>query len=1011
MRIYKPVGILLLLFFSQFETVKKAAAAESDLLNILLSRPAASSITISLLPHRSLSLYCEYHKTSDSILHNTPIQEVGAGRSATIVLTDLIADTPYTYRLRYRESSATAYIAGEEHFFHTQRARGSAFTFTVEADPHLYDKKGCSNLMRIALQNQAQDFPDFMLDLGDTFGDDHNPFTITQPEIEQLHTEMRGFFGAVCHSIPFLFCIGNHEGEFGYYLQQMPPENIAVYATLARKTWFPNPVPDDFYSGNTQSESYNIGLPENYYAFEWGDALLVVLDAYRYFSGNAKPRNWEWTLGQEQYTWFKQTLETSSAPYKFVFIHHILGQTRGGVAVADGYEWGGYNQKGVWEFDQMRPEWPLPIHQLMVKNGVQIFFQGHDHLYAREELDGIVYQEVPMPSDSTYIIGTTDNGGAYNGVKLDASGHLRVTVTPNRATIDYVRAWLPQDETGGHRNGEVSFSYAVLPAGGDTTAVSDSVFFFGQELLGRPTATSVTLNLCADRPIEAFIEYGTAPLAYSQKTEPRQYPGKIPFTIVLEDLQPATWYKYRLHCRPANSAAGFSARAEHTFTTQRAKGAAFSFAIEADPHLDANTDPELYKRTLQNILASGCDFLIDLGDNFMSEKEPLITPESVLQRHLLLRGYYDLAGHSLPLFLALGNHEGELGFLLDGSDNCLPVWATNIRKQFYPNPIPDGFYSGNTTAEPYVGLRENYYAWEWGDALFVVLDPYWYTTQRQGDNWRFTLGKVQYDWFKSTLESSQAEFKFVFCHQILGGKDSQARGGSDYAGFYEMGGMNADSTWGFSAHRPDWEMPLHQLMVANHVSVFFHGHDHFYARQEKDGLIYQLVPQPGYPGTKSTAKAAEWGYQSGDILPSSGFLRVTVAPETTTVDYIRSLLPAQETAQARNGMIEYAYTLRAGSTTTAAHHSLPPGLFSLEQNYPNPFNPQTSITFTLAASGRVRLEILNTAGQCIQVMIDEQKPAGRYTLSFDASQLAGGLYFSRLTVAGGSITKKMICLH
>jgi hypothetical protein len=110
----------------------------------------------------------------------------------------------------------------------------------------------------------------------------------------------------------------------------------------------------------------------------------------------------------------------------------------------------------------------MPIHQLMVENGVNVYFQGHDHLFAREEVDGIVYQEVPMPSDSTYVIGTTDNGGAYTGVKMDASGHLRVTVSPSRATVEYVRAWLPADEKSGHPNGEVAYTYTVEPG---TTSV------------------------------------------------------------------------------------------------------------------------------------------------------------------------------------------------------------------------------------------------------------------------------------------------------------------------------------------------------------------------------------------------------------------------------------------------------------------------------------------------------------------------------------------------------------
>ena len=104
----------------------------------------------------------------------------------------------------------------------------------------------------------------------------------------------------------------------------------------------------------------------------------------------------------------------------------------------------------------------MPIHQLMVTNGVNIFFQGHDHLYAKEQLDGLVYQEVPMPSDSTYEIGVLANADAYTDVTLDGSGHIRVSVTPTCVTVDYVRAYLPKDTLNGkHRNREVAFSYTV----------------------------------------------------------------------------------------------------------------------------------------------------------------------------------------------------------------------------------------------------------------------------------------------------------------------------------------------------------------------------------------------------------------------------------------------------------------------------------------------------------------------------------------------------------------------
>ena len=181
--------------------------------------------------------------------------------------------------------------------------------------------------------------------------------------------------------------------------------------------------------------------------------------------------------------------------------------------------------------------------------------------------------------------------------------------------------------------------------------------------------------------------------------------------------------------------------------------------------------------------------------------------------------------------------------------------------------------------------------------------------KREFQNWKFTLGKEQYEWFKNVLETSKAKFKFVFAHQIIGGKDSQGRGGSDYVQYFEMGGLNEDGSSGFEDNRPGWGLPIHQLMVKNHVNIFFHGHDHFYACQEKDGIIYQLVPQPGHSANNSNNQAESYGYTTGKILSSSGYLKVTISKTTATVEYIKSYLPAMENDRNKNAMIEYSYSI------------------------------------------------------------------------------------------------------
>ena len=463
----------------------------------LLGRPTDSSMTINVLFNQSVDVYWEYG-TSSGVYTNTINTSVANSNTPLVaVFSNLIPNTKYFYRTRYRiNGSSSSYLASAEHTFYTQRASGSTFTFTVEADEHLYDY-GSSTLYKYTLQNEALDMPDFMISLGDIFGDDHYPLTITSSECNSLHLAYRAALGNICHSVPFYVCLGNHEGEKQYYLDSMPPNNLAVWSTIWRNYYYPNPVPNNFYSGNTISEGYGIGEPADYYAWTWGDALFVVLDAYRFDCYNtplvAKPNSWDWTLGLTQYTWLKNTLENSKAKYKFVFAHHVSGESRGGIVPAQLYEWGGLNKVGgTNQFATNRPGWAKPIHQLFVDNGVNIFFQGHDHLFAHEVLNNVVYQEVPMAADSTYIKGMLANASAYTSDTMNASGHMRVTVSPSCVKVDYVRAFLPKDTISGvNHNREVSYSYTI---GSCTTGIKNNIENYSISIYPNPAENQITIN-------------------------------------------------------------------------------------------------------------------------------------------------------------------------------------------------------------------------------------------------------------------------------------------------------------------------------------------------------------------------------------------------------------------------------------------------------------------------------------------------------------------------------------
>jgi uncharacterized protein (TIGR03437 family) len=271
------------------------------------------------------------------------------------------------------------------------------------------------------------------------------------------------------------------------------------------------------------------------------------------------------------------------------------------------------------------------------------------------------------------------------------------------------------------------------------------------------------------------------------------------------------------------------------------------------------------------------------------------------------------------LLLTLGNHDGEQGRYLNGTSNNMTIWSNTLRKKLFPNPVPDGFYSGNSTPDPVAGLPENYFAWEWGDALFLVLDPFWKTNRtNNSDGWAWTLGDAQYQWLKRTLETSQAKYKFVFIHHLVGGKDSSQRGGVEAAKYLEWGGFNLNDVNEFAAKRPGWEMPIHQLLVRHKVSAVFHGHDHLYVKQDLDGIVYQEVPQPGYPRFNQANSATDYGYVSGTLLGSPGHLRVTVAPDKAKVELVRPVLARDETATKKNGEIGHSYEIQPASAIGAA---------------------------------------------------------------------------------------------
>ncbi len=377
--------------------------------DLLLHTPTENSMGLSLLFYLDCEAYVEYNG------NNTKPFKFKRGEPQSVTLSGLEAGTESSYRVHYKVGGN--YKATEEHRFRTPSPEITKFNFSITADSHL--DENCNTATYLStLREAAKCNPDFHIDLGDTFMVDkyRNDFRESYPQ----YLAQRYYFGTLCAATPLNLVIGNHDGE-----TSESRGGMREWAGEQRRRFYPTPY------------------DKNYYSFEWGNTLIVVLDPYSYSDRKSKNAPWLRSLGEEQYWWLEETLKKSKATHKFVFIHNLVGgadikgSERGGAEVAHLYEWGGKSVDGRYDFTEQRRGWAMPIHQLLKTYGVAAVFHGHDHVYARQEYDGVRYICLSQPGIDQKRMSTrhATEYGYVNGVIQNHPAFLSVEIDGAQATI------------------------------------------------------------------------------------------------------------------------------------------------------------------------------------------------------------------------------------------------------------------------------------------------------------------------------------------------------------------------------------------------------------------------------------------------------------------------------------------------------------------------------------------------------------------------------------------------
>ena len=280
-------------------------------------------------------------------------------------------------------------------------------------------------------------------------------------------------------------------------------------------------------------------------------------------------------------------------------------------------------------------------------------------------------------------------------------------------------------------------------------------------------------------------------------------------------------------------------------------------------------------------------------------------------------------------------------------------------------------------------------------------------------------------WIGCDAVYSGENLAFVFSTGRYVGQGYQFRGQGIWFWSQATGFVNVVDTNKIQAIFPGWEGYIRPNGAAQQVNHFPIDYPSIGVTPNGDLHCVFVVARPDTSAqgrnfytvayTKSTDGGASW---SNPVLlednPTQDFRYPSIAesnPDNNFVDIVYQQDPVPGSSAFRdNAPISRAQLLfrRLSMLSSRDNRNIRVETYRLEQNYPNPFNPTTNITYVLPKAENVSLKVYDVLGREVATLVNEVKPAGAYTVPFNASNLASGVYFYKLQAGSFVQTKKMM---